>query len=109
MVHAEDREAALRRLGRALDEMLIGGLQTDAGFLRWLVDDEAFAAGRYDTSLIEERWKSGPPLSVDDQALVARAALEARQATQATDPAAPPLAAPRSAWAEAGRRDGLRR
>src|SRR6187551_3425781 len=67
MVHAEDREAALRRLGRALDETLIGGLQTDAGFHRWLVDDEAFAAGRYDTSLIAERWGSGPGLTSEER------------------------------------------
>ena len=39
MVHADDRPAAIHRLRRALDETLIGGLQTDAGFLRWLVDD----------------------------------------------------------------------
>ena len=45
MVHAEDRPAAVDRLRRALDETLIGGLQTDAGFLRWLVDDEAFVGG----------------------------------------------------------------
>ncbi|MBA2263070.1 MAG: ATP-grasp domain-containing protein, partial [Chloroflexi bacterium] len=60
MVHAVDRPSAIGRLRRALDETLIGGLQTDAGFLRWLVDDDAFAGGRYDTSIIPERWGSGP-------------------------------------------------
>ena len=109
MVHAEDREAALRRLGRALDETLIGGLQTDAGFHRWLVDDEAFASGRYDTSLIAERWGSGPGLTSEERARVARAALEARiSAPGDARPQALGTTA-RSAWAEAGRREGLRR
>jgi len=108
MIHAEDRDAAIQRLRRALDETIIGGVQTDAGFLRWLVDDEAFAAGRYDTSLIAERWKSGPELTAAERALVARAAIEARL-TMPEATAISPIAAPRSAWAEAARRDGLRR
>ena len=56
MVHAEDRASAIDRLRRALDETIVGGVQTDAGFLRWLVDDEAFVDGDYDTSLIGQRW-----------------------------------------------------
>jgi acetyl/propionyl-CoA carboxylase alpha subunit len=110
MVHAEDREAAIRRLRRALDETLIGGVQTDAGFLRWLLDDEAFAAGRYDTSLIAERWGAGPELSAEERALVARAALDARLAAGHAPASVPERrTASRSAWAEAARREGLRR
>ena len=45
MVHAEDRPAAVDRLRRALDETAIGGVQTDAGFLRWLVDHPEVRAG----------------------------------------------------------------
>ena len=40
MVHAHDRPAAVARLRRALDETLVGGLQTDLGF-HWLVDHPA--------------------------------------------------------------------
>ncbi len=79
MVHAADRPSAIRRLGRALDETLVGGLQTDAGFLRWLVDEPGFAAGDYDTGLIADRWAAGPPLSDTDRGLVALAAAEARR------------------------------
>ena len=60
LVAAVDRPAAIARLRRALDETVIGGMQTDLGFLRWLVDEPGFAAGDYDTSLIEERWGEGP-------------------------------------------------
>jgi acetyl/propionyl-CoA carboxylase alpha subunit len=78
MVHAADRPAALGRLRRALDECLIGGLQTDLGFHRWLVDDDAFAAGAYDTGLVSDRWRGGPALKPDELGLAALAAIAAR-------------------------------
>ncbi len=108
MVHAEDRPAAVDRLRRALDEAHIGGVQTDAGFLRWLVDDAAFAGGDYDTSLIAERWKGGPEPSYEDLALVARAALEARAVDRVTTPP-PSGAGSGSAWGRRAREDALRR
>ena len=107
LVHGEDRPAAMGRLRRALDETLIGGLQTDAGFLRWLVDDDAFASGAYHTGLIEERWGSGPDLAPDLTELVALAAIEARRT--ATGRAEVPAPQARSAWGEQARRDALRR
>ena len=55
--------AAPRVARRALDETVVGGVQTDAGFLRWLVDDDAFVRGEYDTGLIGERW--GPAGSIE--------------------------------------------
>ena len=106
MVHAVDRPAAVDRLRRALDETLVGGLQTDAAFLRWLVDDEAFAAGRYDTSLIAERWGSGPELTAEERGLAALAASAARRA--APSPAPPALRRTTSAWGELARREALR-
>ncbi len=107
MVHAADRTAAIDRLRRALDETIIGGLQTDAGFLRWLVDDDAFASGAYDTSLIAERWRGGPALGGAERALVALAATEARLATSTTIPTAAPTRSG-SPWGDLARREGLR-
>ncbi|MCA1587794.1 MAG: hypothetical protein LC744_03800, partial [Chloroflexi bacterium] len=83
LVHAADRPAAIARLRRALDETLIGGVQTDAGFHRWLVDQTGFAAGRYDTSFIDREWGRGPAVGAEEIALAAAAALEAR-ATEST-------------------------
>ncbi len=108
MVHADDRPAAVARLRRALDETLIGGLQTDAGFLRWLVDDPAFAAGDYDTSLIAERWGHGPDLADDAAALAAAAARGARLSTPPARAAAP-ATADASGWGSLARREALRR
>jgi acetyl/propionyl-CoA carboxylase alpha subunit len=63
MVHAPDRPAALARLRRALDETWIGGVSTTLGFHRWLVDQPAFIAGKYDTGLVPDLWVDGPSLS----------------------------------------------
>ena len=82
MVHAEDRPSAVDRLRRALDETHIGGVQTDAGFLRWLVDDAAFSGGEYDTGLIGERWGVDHPIGPEDAAMAAGAAVSARLATE---------------------------
>jgi acetyl/propionyl-CoA carboxylase alpha subunit len=109
MVHAEDRSSAIDRLRRALDETVVGGVQTDAGFLRWLVDDEAFGGGDYDTGLIEERWGLDHRIGHDDAALAATAALAARLASDAAR-ARPPLAADDgSAWGRIARGEARRR
>jgi len=108
MVHAADRPMAVDRLRRALDETVIGGLQSDAGFLRWLVDEPVFTAGAYDTSIIAERWGDGPSVDSEDLALVARAALDARagEPRAAIGWTALPSG---SAWGDEGRRQALRR
>jgi acetyl/propionyl-CoA carboxylase alpha subunit len=108
MVHAADRPAAVDRLRRALDETLVGGLQTDAGFLRWLVDDDAFVSGDYDTSLIAERWGSGPDPTDDELALAARAAMDARS-REPRGGAVSVRTDAGSAWGRRARQDALRR
>ena len=111
MVHAEDRSSAIDRLRRALDETLIGGVQTDAGFLRWLVDDEAFVSGDYDTGLIPERWGLDHELPREDVLLAATAALGTRLAMDGGRgrPRSEHSAVDGSAWGSAARRDARRR
>jgi acetyl/propionyl-CoA carboxylase alpha subunit len=110
MVHAEDRPAAVDRLRRALDETLIGGVQTDAGFLRWLVDDPAFVAGDYDTGLIGERWDPGR-VDSEDAGLAAAAALMTRLGTAGGGGRAAHVASGHdgSAWGRAARQEARRR
>jgi len=108
MVHADDRAAAVARLRRALDETLIGGLQTDAGFLRWLVDEPSFVDGDYDTGFIDRVWGSGPAPSAEERAMVAAAAVAARTSLE-TAPARSAARATESAWGRLARREGLRR
>jgi acetyl/propionyl-CoA carboxylase alpha subunit len=78
MVHSDGRPAAIARLRRALDETLIGGVQTDLSFLRWLADEPGFEAGSYDSGLVDQRWGKGPELGADERSLAAWIASEAR-------------------------------
>jgi acetyl/propionyl-CoA carboxylase alpha subunit len=110
MVHAPDRASALARLRRALDETLVGGLQTDLGFHRWLVDHPGFVDGDYHTGLIAEDWTDAVAApSADDLALAAVAAIGGRQAGSAANGrVAAHAAASLSAWAQLARRGALR-
>jgi acetyl-CoA carboxylase, biotin carboxylase subunit len=47
------RPAAIIRMRRALDELVIEGVQTTAGFHRQVMVEEAFVAGAYNTALAE--------------------------------------------------------
>ena len=107
MVHAADRPTAVARLRRALDETLIGGLQTDAAFHRWLVDEPGFVEGAYDTGLIPERWGSGPEPSAAERSLAALVAIEARSIgpSPRAGASAPPDG---SGWGAVARREALR-
>lgn len=54
IVSAEDRDSALQKLGEALEGLLIGGIVTNSGFHRWLLDQPEIAAGRVTTRLLDE-------------------------------------------------------
>jgi acetyl-CoA carboxylase biotin carboxylase subunit len=53
IVHAEDRDAAIRRMRRALDEFVVEGVKTNLPFHRRLMEHEDFVAGRLDTHFLE--------------------------------------------------------
>ncbi len=55
IVHAEDRDAAIRRMRRALDEFVVEGVKTNLAFHRRLMDHPDFIAGKLDTHFLE-RW-----------------------------------------------------
>jgi acetyl/propionyl-CoA carboxylase alpha subunit len=59
MVHAADRDKAISRLARALDETEIAGIQTTLPFHRFVAQDAGFAAGDVTTGWVAERW-DGP-------------------------------------------------
>jgi acetyl-CoA carboxylase biotin carboxylase subunit len=52
IVHGADRPAALRRLKRCLDEIVVEGIHTNVDFHRRLVAHPDFIAGRMDTGLV---------------------------------------------------------
>jgi acetyl/propionyl-CoA carboxylase alpha subunit len=59
MVHAGDRDAAIDRLRRALDETEISGIQTTVPFHRFVATDASFRAGNLSTGWVGEHW-DGP-------------------------------------------------
>ena len=59
VAHGDDRDEALDRLRKALDETVVEGVTTNLPFLRWLVAHPAFAAGDVSTAFLTRF----PPLS----------------------------------------------
>jgi acetyl-CoA carboxylase biotin carboxylase subunit len=54
VVHAEDRSAAIARMSRALDELVIDGVATIAAFHRRVMDEPDFRAGDFHTGYLDE-------------------------------------------------------
>jgi acetyl-CoA carboxylase biotin carboxylase subunit len=54
IVYGNDRDEALRRMKRALVELVVEGVQTNAEYLYALLEREEIITGKYNTGLIEE-------------------------------------------------------
>ena len=54
VVHAPTRAAAIERMARALDELVLTGVQTSASFHRRVMDEPDFRAGRLSIRYVEE-------------------------------------------------------
>jgi acetyl/propionyl-CoA carboxylase alpha subunit len=117
MVVAADRERAVERLRRALDEVEVTGIQTTLPFARVLVRHPAFRAEDLSTGWVADHWDPTPDRErARDVALRAAALLDGRgQAPTATslsraaDSTARATAPGSSGWATAGRRAGVNR
>jgi len=53
IVHAENREEAIRRMARALDEYIIEGIKTTIPFHQRIMNSREFQEGRFDTGFLE--------------------------------------------------------
>jgi len=63
-VWAADRRGAIRRMSAALDDYVIEGVTTNVGFLRDVLSDAEFSAGRIHIRFVEDRfadWKQTRP------------------------------------------------
>ena len=99
IVWAPDRDAAIARMTRALDEYRVAGVRTTIPFLRRLVDHQEFRAGRLSTGLLERLM---PELTAADPsrqtlAVVAAVLTEQEHGAEIVQPA------PTSAWRSATR------
>jgi len=57
ITHAENREMAIDKMIRAIDEYEITGLETTLGFCKFVMQHEAFRSGNFDTRFIENYFK----------------------------------------------------
>jgi acetyl-CoA carboxylase, biotin carboxylase subunit len=111
IVWAETREIALRRMRRALRELVIVGLPTSQAFHLRVMEDPAFQRGEFDVTYVE---RSGfEHLARDTRAELVRplAVVASLLAEERRGVARPPSARPAdrlTAWEAEGRREGLR-
>jgi acetyl/propionyl-CoA carboxylase alpha subunit len=110
MVVDVDRDAAIRRLGRVLDEVEVTGIQTTLPFHRFLASHSTFRAAELSTDWVADEWE--PAMEAERAAALAVASRVAASAAAggtipgdtigAGDRIAPP-AATESGWLRAGR------
>ncbi len=100
---APSREAAIRRMRRALSEYVVEGIRTNLAWFDEILADESFHAGDLSTAFLEKFQRK--PRSAPDVETEAVAALIAAMSIQK-----PPAVqmAPKSAWLAAGRQEMMR-
>jgi acetyl-CoA carboxylase biotin carboxylase subunit len=114
VAYGADREAAIRRLLRALDEYAIAGLQTNIALFRELLSDEEFRAGRLHTGFVADyfaRRKARPELTEGTTFAAALAAVSASKNGNGSKNAGGKVSgstAASSAWLNEGRKQLFR-
>ena len=115
IVWASDRDAAIARLERALSELSVEGIRTNAPLFRQILRDADFRAGRIDVGTLDRKLASGEWASAEDSqdedlAMIAAAVAHAERLRRTSPKPAPggaPPAGRRSHWREAARREAL--
>jgi acetyl-CoA carboxylase biotin carboxylase subunit len=110
IAHGQTREEAIARMKRALTEYRVEGIMTTIPFFTFIMNDEKFRAGQFDTGFIDRILKeidfTHPPASEHDiEAAIAAAAILAFEESQNVKL---PEDAP-SRWRNAGREEAVRR
>jgi acetyl-CoA carboxylase biotin carboxylase subunit len=105
------RAEAIRRMRRALEELVISGVATNQAFHLRLLADDAFLRGEFDSQFLDRRPDLLTAELAPDQAvaLAVAAALAEDEARAVRKPVVGDEAAGRSRWRLAGLWDGLRR
>ncbi|MGH7658964.1 MAG: acetyl-CoA carboxylase biotin carboxylase subunit, partial [Gemmatimonadales bacterium] len=109
IVWGPTRTAAIQRMQRALDELIIHGIATNQGFHRRLMQDAAFRRGEIDTQFLERRTDLLEARLTEAElvALAVGAALAEDELRHSRKPVVSAGADGASAWARAARIDQL--
>jgi acetyl-CoA carboxylase, biotin carboxylase subunit len=111
IVWAPDRAAALDRMARALDELVVEGVATNQGFHRRLMADAEFREGEIDIQFLDRRTDLLPPSlgEAETVALAVAAALAEHEGRAVRRPAVAGDGRPAvSHWLQRARLEGLR-
>jgi acetyl-CoA carboxylase, biotin carboxylase subunit len=117
IAYAPTRALTIARLQRALAEYAIGGIRTNLGLFRTILEDPDFREGRLDTSYLDRLLAAAPDTAAGlagaashsaDAAVAAIAAGVFRQLNAPTASVAASEAASASTWKQLARREGLR-
>ena len=92
LVLAGDRDAAIARLRRALDETEIAGIQTTLPFHRFVARSEPFRAGELSTGWVEDWWDGPAEFRRAARVAMLAAGLEALESGRASAPDGPATA-----------------
>ncbi len=112
-----DRASAIVRLGRALDEVEITGIQTTLPFHRFVAAHAGFQAGELSTGWVAQEWdaavadirQAALAIAAEAAAAVDAGRVVAGASTAAPDPSRLAVAEPADAWQLAAREDALDR
>jgi acetyl-CoA carboxylase biotin carboxylase subunit len=107
IVWGVDRYEAIRRTYAALSEFVLEGVRTTIGFHKWVMENEHFISGDYDTHFIENHFR-GVREGEEDEAELAIALAAAIKFEEDTKPRVAPAQGPASRWKLLGRRAMLR-
>ena len=111
IVWGSDREQAIRRLRRALEELRVEGVQTTAPLFLRILDDDDFCEGRLDIGMLDRKLESGewsqpPTPDIADLPLIAAAISHAERQRRVTS-TVPEKGGQRDQWRLAARREAL--
>ncbi len=110
IVHGDDRAGAMKRMERALSELVIVGVATNQALHRRLLADADFRRGDFDIQFLERRQDLLVPVADDERDLriAVAAALGEDARRSARKPSVAGQGGEQSSWTMQGRLDGLR-
>ena len=109
IAYAPTREAAIARMLRALDDYVIGGIQTNLSLFRRILHDPAFRAAEIDTDYLERLLETSSLANESETIPNAVAALAASIFSTGSRPSSgSALLQPESVWSAVARREALR-
>jgi len=107
IVWAEDRELAVKRLRRALADLLVVGIQTNAPFHQALLDHPDFQSGAFHTGWLEASFEMPPPPEDDPRQQTALIAAAIAASVAGAEPTSIGSSNGRTKWLQATREHSI--